>query len=167
MKKRFSENRAGGKVAKKIGIMGGTFNPIHIGHLIVAEEALGSYGLDEVIFVTNQYPPHRVNERNVADAEDRFRIVELAISDNQRFKNSRIEIDRSSPSYTVDTLEELLKAYPEAEISFIAGIDSILGYQWYRMDELLGMLKRFIAATRPCVDELHVEDRITDWAYKR
>jgi nicotinate-nucleotide adenylyltransferase len=89
-----------------LGVMGGTFDPIHLGHLAIAEEAREALGLDSILFVPAGRPPHK-RAQDVSPAEDRVEMVRIAIEDNPAFELSRIEVDRDGPSYTVDTLEEL------------------------------------------------------------
>jgi len=132
----------------KIGILGGTFNPIHIGHLILAEEAREKLGLDKVIFVPAYLPPHKDNSHIIAAAH-RYRMVKSAIDKNNHFCVSDIEIKRDGRSYTIDTIREFKKAYPEDELFFIIGSD-LLKYldDWKDLGEIIKMVK-FIAATRP------------------
>src|SRR3989338_11463826 len=106
----------------KIGILGGTFNPIHIGHLILAEEAREKLGLDKIIFVPAYLPPHKDNS-DIAPAKYRYRMIELAIQKNSYFSLSDMEIKRNGRSYTIDTLKEFKKLYPEDELHFIIGSD--------------------------------------------
>src|SRR4051812_41040533 len=94
----------------RVGIMGGTFNPIHHGHLVAASEVAGRFGLDEVVFVpTGQ--PYQKDETQVAPAEDRYLMTVIATASNPRFHVSRVDIDREGPTYTIDTLRDLHKAY--------------------------------------------------------
>lgn len=132
----------------KIGILGGTFNPIHIGHLILAEEVREKLLLDKVIFVPTYIPPHKQNS-DVAAAKERMRMVKAAIKGNSFLKASDIEIKRKGPSYTVDTVRALNKKFPGDEMYFIAGSD-LLKYldEWKDFQELLGLVK-FVVATRP------------------
>lgn len=132
----------------KIGILGGTFNPIHIGHLILAEEAREKLSLDKVIFVPTYLPPHK-NTSDIAPANARLTMVKLAIKGNRYFFVSDIEIKRNGRSYTIDTLKEFKKEYPQDELYFIIGSD-LLKYldEWKDLGEIIKMV-RFIAATRP------------------
>lgn len=129
--------------------MGGTFNPIHYGHLVTAEEALYQFRLDEIIFMPSGKPPHKEN-RQIAPAEDRYLMTVMAIAANPKFSVSRFEIDKETPSYTAETLEELRKVYPkEAEIFFITGADAVLDILTWKVPEKIFHLSCFIAATRP------------------
>ena len=132
----------------KIGILGGTFNPIHIGHLILAEEAREKLGLGRIIFVPTYLPPHKENS-DIAPASDRLKMASLAIKGNKYFMVSDIEIKRDGRSYTIDTLREFKAIYPKDELYFIIGSD-LLKYldDWKDLNEIIKMVK-FIAATRP------------------
>jgi nicotinate-nucleotide adenylyltransferase len=132
----------------KIGILGGTFNPVHIGHLILAEEAREKLGLDKIIFVPTALPPHKDNF-NIAPASDRFKMLKLATQGNKFFAVSDIEIKRQGRSYTIDTLKEFKKKYSQDELYFIIGSD-LLKYlgEWKDLNEIIKMVK-FVAATRP------------------
>ncbi len=132
----------------KIGILGGTFNPIHIGHLILAEEAREKLGLDGVIFVPTFLPPHKDNS-DIASAQARFAMTKLAISGNRYFSVSDMEIKRDGRSYTIDTLKEFKKKHPQDELYFIIGSD-LLQYldDWKDVGEIIRMVN-FIVATRP------------------
>lgn len=132
----------------KIGILGGTFNPIHIGHLILAEEAREKLVLDKVIFVPCYLPPHKDNS-DIASAAMRLMMLKLAISGNQYFSVSDIEIKRDGRSYTIDTMKEFKIRYPQDELYFVIGSD-LLNYlsDWKDLDEIIKMVK-FIVATRP------------------
>lgn len=132
----------------KIGILGGTFNPIHVGHLILAEEAREKLNLDKVIFVPAYLPPHK-NGSEIALAKARFEMVKCAIKGNAFFSVSDVEIKRSGRSYTIDTITEFKKEYSQDELYFIIGSD-LLTYldDWKDLGQIIKMVK-FIAATRP------------------
>ena len=136
----------------RIGIMGGVFDPIHIGHLFTAEEARIKFYLDKVIFVPVHSPTHKRNDR-VTSSHHRLKMSTLATEDNPYFEVSKIEINRPGPSYTIDTIKEFRKMYSwEAKIFFITGADAFLEIEtWYKKDELLKMCQ-FVAATRPGYD---------------
>lgn len=141
----------------RIGIMGGVFDPIHIGHLFTAEEARIKYNLNRVIFVPCLNPTHKRNDQ-VTNVKHRLKMSYLAIENNPYFEVSKIEINRPGPSYTVDTIREFREMYGwEAKIFFITGADAFLEIEtWYKKDELLQMCQ-FVAATRPGydLDRLH------------
>lgn len=132
----------------KIGILGGTFNPIHIGHLILAEEIREKLELDRIIFVPTFMPPHK-NNSDIAPARDRHKMIKAAIKGNKHFLVSGIEIKRKGSSYTIDTIRELKKVYPADELYFITGSD-LLKYldAWKDLSEILKQVK-FVVATRP------------------
>lgn len=132
----------------KIGLMGGTFNPIHYGHLVAAEEARHQFNLDQVIFIPSGYPPHRT-PRSVIPAEDRYIMTALAIATNPYFNISRIEIERPGPSYTTDTVKAFREMYPNSQLFFITGLDAILEILTWRNPYELVKLAHFIAVTRP------------------
>lgn len=143
-----------------LGIIGGTFDPIHLGHLIIAEEARYRFRLDRVIFIPAGAPPHKPNQP-VTDKEHRFNMTVLATEDNPAFEASRIEIDRSGPSYAVDTLAELKRIYGEdTRLFFIMGVDAILEILTWHQPEMLINLCRFIAATRPGYDFADVKEKL-------
>ncbi|RYM05286.1 nicotinate-nucleotide adenylyltransferase [Sporolactobacillus sp. THM7-7] len=134
---------------KKIGLLGGTFDPPHLAHLLIAEEALESCRLDEVWFLPSYMPPHRQGKVTHTSADNRVEMVRRAISDNDRFKLSLIEIDRKGRSYTVDTLTELTKKYTEDRFYFILGADMVSDLAtWHRVGDLC-RLTSFIAFRRP------------------
>lgn len=132
----------------KIGILGGTFNPIHIGHLILAEEVREKLEVDKIIFVPTYLAPHKDNT-DIAPVECRYGMVKLAIKKNKYFSVSDIEIKREGQSYTIDTLRELKKRYLKDDLYFIIGSD-LLKYldDWKDLDEIIKMIS-FIVATRP------------------
>jgi len=134
---------------QKIGIMGGTFNPIHKGHLALAQAALLEFGLSRVIFIPSGTPPHKA-EDNIIDKEDRFKMVKLAIKKHKKFVASRIEINRQGYSYAVDTFKDLRKKYGKtAKLYYIMGLDSINEIlDWKKPLELFKMTE-FIVGTRP------------------
>lgn len=142
---------------KKIGIMGGTFDPIHYGHIITASKVKKSFGLDEVIFVPSGNPPHK-KERSITPAEHRLNMVKEAIKGIRGFSVSTMEIDRKGYSYALDTVNEFYRIYGEdTNLYFITGADAIAEIAtWYRADELMQKC-RFIASARPgyLFDEEH------------
>jgi nicotinate-nucleotide adenylyltransferase len=132
--------------------MGGTFDPIHHGHLVAAEEALWQFSLDAVVFVPTGQPWMK-EERKVAPAEHRFLMTVIATSSNPRFTVSRVDIERKGPTYTRDTLRAIRDEYgEEADLFFITGADAVLEiFQWKDPKEILE-LAHVIAATRPGYD---------------
>ena len=136
----------------KIAIMGGTFNPIHYGHLISAEEVYDGLGFDFVIFVPSARPPHKDN-RDIIDPQHRYMMTVLATEDNPHFRVSRIELDRTGPSYAIETIRQFQAEYGDkSEIAWIIGADSLIEFTiWKDFDKLLNLC-RFIATTRPNYD---------------
>jgi len=133
----------------RIGVLGGTFDPIHLAHLVAAEEVRVRIALERVLFVPAGMPPHKLHV-NVTPTKHRLKMVELAIADNPHFTLSRVDIDRFGPSYTVDTIELLHDEYgPEAEIYFIMGSDSLSELLTWHKPERLIRLCRIVALTRP------------------
>ncbi|MDD5495497.1 MAG: nicotinate-nucleotide adenylyltransferase [Candidatus Omnitrophica bacterium] len=133
----------------RIGILGGTFNPIHIGHLILAEEACFKLKLDKVIFVPTFIPPHKEIAPSVKP-KDRLKMVKLAIEKNPAFEVSRYEIDSKKKSYSIDTLKEFRKKYGEAaQLFFITGSDSLKDlFSWKDVNDIF-KISKFIVANRP------------------
>jgi nicotinate-nucleotide adenylyltransferase len=132
--------------------MGGTFDPIHHGHLVTAEAALWTFHLDEVVFVPTGRPWMK-DDRDVAPPEHRYLMTVIATASNPRFSVSRVEVDREGPTYTIDTLQELREqAEGEIELFFITGADAMLEIlHWKDPEEVLDQA-HFIAATRPGYD---------------
>jgi len=133
---------------KKIAIMGGTFDPIHYGHLVTAEAVMHEYQIDQVLFIPSGQPPHKT-EGQVTPADHRYLMTLLATETNPRFFSSRIEIDRKGYTYTIDTIRELKEMYPGSEIYFITGADAFSNILSWKNPELLLSSCHFVAATRP------------------
>ncbi len=132
-----------------IGVMGGTFDPIHFGHLRAAEEVLQGFGLERVIFVPSGEPPHKPLSE-VTSPEHRYMMAKLATADHPHFEVSGIEIKREGPSYTLDTLRELRSTIGKQKaLYFITGLDAILEIHTWNGFEKLFDLADFIAVTRP------------------
>lgn len=135
---------------KKVGILGGTFNPPHIGHLMMANEAYHALRLDEVRFMPNAVPPHK--QSSGATDEQRKRMVELAIEDAPHFTLEVFELERGGLSYTFDTMSTMVRQEREVEFYFIIGGDSIDHlHTWYRIDDLIQIVK-FVGIRRPGSD---------------
>jgi len=143
----------------KYGIMGGTFNPIHNAHIRMAEEVRDIFDLDKIIFMPTGTPPHK-NNLNI-DPLDRYEMTKLAISGNDRFEVSDIEVLNKSVSYTVETVGKLKEFYPNVEFYFITGADSILDiYKWKNPEKLLTLCK-FVSVRRPNYSD-DLEDKIKE-----
>ncbi|MGC1210803.1 MAG: nicotinate-nucleotide adenylyltransferase [Micromonospora sp.] len=134
---------------RRIGIMGGTFDPIHHGHLVAASEVADRFGLDEVIFVPTGQPWQKADEA-VSSPEDRYLMTVIATASNPRFQVSRVDIDRAGPTYTVDTLRDLHAEYgPKVQLFFITGADALERIlSWKEVDRMFE-LAHFIGVTRP------------------
>jgi nicotinate-nucleotide adenylyltransferase len=144
----------------RIGILGGTFNPIHYGHLIIAEAVRESFGMDKVLFVPSGMPPHKSNIE-LSGAEHRYGMVECAIRSNPYFEASRIELDRSGYTYTVDTLISLKSRYGDnTTLYFMIGADVINELTTWKDFKNVFSLSSFIAVNRPGYDAKTVENDI-------
>lgn len=142
---------------QRLGIMGGTFDPIHYGHLLMAEEARQAFALDDVVFVPNGRPAHK-KAYLVSSPEERYAMTLLATGSNPCFSASRIEIERPGPSYTIDTLREFRRLYPDLDaLYFITGADAVLEILTWHESDNLARECQFIAVTRPgfVLDQLH------------
>jgi nicotinate-nucleotide adenylyltransferase len=134
--------------ARRVGVMGGTFDPIHHGHLVAASEVQAWFELDEVVFVPTGAPWQK-SDRVVTAAEDRYLMTVIATASNPKFWVSRVDIDRGGPTYTIDTLRDLRTQHPAAELYFITGADALAEiFTWRDADELFDMAK-FVGCTRP------------------
>lgn len=132
----------------RLGVMGGTFDPIHHGHLVAASEVQTRFGLDEVVFVPTGQPWQK-DEREVSAPEHRYLMTVVATASNPRFTVSRVDIDRPGPTYTIDTLRDLHRERPDAELFFITGADALAQIlSWKDADELFD-LAHFVGVTRP------------------
>ncbi|MEU1077518.1 MULTISPECIES: nicotinate-nucleotide adenylyltransferase [unclassified Streptomyces] len=138
-----------GPVKRRIGVMGGTFDPIHHGHLVAASEVASQFHLDEVVFVPTGQPWQK-SHKNVSAAEDRYLMTVIATASNPQFSVSRIDIDRGGATYTVDTLRDLRSLNSDADLFFITGADALsqILTTWRDVDELFS-LAHFIGVTRP------------------
>jgi nicotinate-nucleotide adenylyltransferase len=134
---------------RRIGVMGGTFDPVHHGHLVAASEVAHDFALDEVVFVPTG-EPYQKDYRVVSPAEDRYLMTVIATASNPKFSVSRVDIDRPGPTYTIDTLRDLRAAAgPRDELFFITGADALAKMlTWHDVDELF-TLAHFVGCTRP------------------
>lgn len=136
-------------MSRRIGLMGGTFDPIHVGHLVTAEEVRGQFDLDRVVFIPSGQPPHKPPDQ-VTGAEHRYLMTVLATMGNPHFHVSRLDIDRPGPSYTVDTVAAARQLFgSDVELFFITGADALLEILTWKSPERLLSMCRFVAATRP------------------
>lgn len=133
---------------RRLGIMGGTFDPVHYGHLVTAEGVRYEMGLDKVIFIPAGRPPHKPGY-NITDPQCRYDMTLRAVESNIYFEASLMEVQRPGPSYTIDTVSASIRIYPDVEIFFITGADAVLEIlTWKNVHQLLSMC-RIVAATRP------------------
>jgi len=133
---------------RRVGVMGGTFDPIHHGHLVAASEVQAWFGLDEVVFVPTGAPWQKA-DRQVTEAEHRYLMTVIATASNPRFWVSRVDIDRGGPTYTIDTLRDLHAEMPDAELYFITGADALADIVTWRDVKELFALANFVGCTRP------------------
>lgn len=147
-------------MSKRVGIMGGTFDPIHLGHLVVANEVLNIYNLDEIIFVPAGNPPHKTAMR--ASSWDRYFMTSLATMSNNKFTVCDLEIKNVGKSYTLTTLKEFHILYPETEFYFITGTDAILDLPNWHEPKELSKLCKFIAVSRPGISKENAEHIIDE-----
>lgn len=142
----------------KIGLMGGSFDPIHNGHLVLAEQVRTRFQMDKIIFIPAGNPPHK---SVFATQDQRYAMTKLAIEDNEFFEISRIELDQADMTYTIDTVKKLYDLYgDDTEVFFITGADAIIDLPtWKNIDELVTLCK-FIGSTRPGVDSTELNAQI-------
>ncbi|MCT4621427.1 MAG: nicotinate-nucleotide adenylyltransferase [Marinisporobacter sp.] len=146
----------------RIGIMGGTFDPIHYGHLVIAEQIRCEYNLEKVIFIPAGTPPHKSNLR-VTDSKHRYFMTLLATITNPYFEVSKIELESEEVSYTIHTIEKLKKVYREdTDLYFITGADAICELDTWKKVKELTKLCKFIAATRPGLESSQVDAKINE-----
>ncbi|MEI6499488.1 MAG: nicotinate-nucleotide adenylyltransferase [Armatimonadota bacterium] len=141
-----------GSTLKRVAVLGGTFDPVHYGHLAAAELVADQYELDRVIFLPNRLPPHKPGHQ-ISPPEDRYLMTVLATNSNPRFTVSRLELEREGPSYTLDTLRSLrAELGPECAVYFIIGADAVLEIATWHGAEAVLREGRFIAVHRPGYD---------------
>lgn len=143
---------------RRIGVMGGTFDPIHHGHLVAASEVAHRFDLDDVVFVPTGEPWQK-RGRTVSPAEDRYLMTVIATASNPRFSVSRVDIDRRGPTYTVDTLKDLLRQNADTELFFITGADALEKILTWRGWEEMFELATFVGVSRPGFElsDTHIE----------
>ena len=133
----------------RLGVLGGTFNPIHNGHLAIARQTADALGLDRILFVPTKNPPHKPAD-NLAPAKDRYEMVRLAIASDPRFAISDVELRRAGTSYSIDTVRQLQEEYgPETRLYFLIGLDAFLDLSLWREPEMLLTLCSFVVISRP------------------
>lgn len=144
----------------KVGIMGGTFDPIHSAHLATAEFIRDKYKLDKIIFIPSGNPPHKKN--TIVNKYDRYEMVKLATMSNENFIVSDMEIIREKRTYTIDTLRDMKKEYDSIDIYFITGADAICDIETWKSVEENFRLATFIAATRPGISKASTKEKINN-----
>ncbi|MFW5995634.1 MAG: nicotinate-nucleotide adenylyltransferase [Halanaerobiaceae bacterium] len=147
-------------MSKRVAVLGGTFDPVHFGHLIMAEQAYNSFDLDEIIFIPSGKPPHK-NHEHVSQAAHRLEMVRRAVGDNEHFSVSEWEIDRKEESYTVETLKYFENSYPGWHIYFLIGADSLYDvFNWKAPEYILGHAN-LIVVSRPgySLENIYKDDR--------
>ncbi len=143
----------------RIGLFGGTFDPPHIGHMISAESLAESLSLDGVIFVPSGCPPHKF-ERVISSAEDRCKMLELAISGNSLFTIDRFEVEKEGPCYTIDTVKYFRNRYADDELFLLIGADSLADFpNWYHFEELVELIE-IVSAYRGGIERQRVLDEL-------
>lgn len=148
----------------KVGIMGGTFDPIHYAHLATAEFIRDRYKLDKILFIPSGTPPHK--SQSITNKFDRYNMVNIATENNEHFLVLDLEIERNKKTYTIDTLKDLKKTYKNIEIYFITGADAICDIETWKDVEENFKLATFIAATRPGISLLKVQEKIASLKVK-
>lgn len=147
----------------KIGIMGGTFDPIHKGHLALARAARNQYFLDKVLFIPAFLPPHKEDRCDLIAPRHRYRMVELAVCGENGFEVSDLELKRGRVSYTIDTLRELRRKYPQDEFFMILGADTLKDIPNWHEASRVGDYVRLLAAPRGGVCENEIRSLGADW----
>ena len=150
----------------KVGIMGGTFDPIHVGHLILAESAYQQFGLDEVLIMPSGNPPHKKDRTGGPTLDQRIEMVSLAIEDNDHFTLSTEEAHDKGYTYTRATLERLTSENPDTEYYFIMGADSLFYFDTWKDPERIAQLAVLVVATRYHVDEVQLSEAIASVGQK-
>ena len=142
----------------RVGLLGGTFNPIHVGHLLLAQEILTLQRLDEIWLIPNGKPPHRAMPE--VTPEDRYMMTHLAGQEHDKLRVSRIEIEDPAQPYSFQTLARLKQQFPDHRYFFISGADAVLNYTWRNFDQLLDDAAGFIVASRPGSDWGRLQEKL-------
>jgi nicotinate-nucleotide adenylyltransferase len=143
---------------RRIGILGGTFDPIHLGHLVMAEQVKEKLRLDRVILIPSSKPPHKTKQK-LSPAKDRIEMTRLGVEGNPKFLVSELELKRKGLSYTIDTLQQLKVLYPEREIYFLTGSDVLDEIQTWKEPEQIYKQAKVVIAIRPGFDRFDPENR--------
>lgn len=145
---------------RKVGIMGGTFDPIHVGHLILGENAYQQFGLETVLFMPSGNPPHKPDREGRANTQERVEMVGLAIADNPHFELSLAETHEDGYTYTKETLERLTALHPDTEYYFIMGADSLFHFESWKEPRRISELCTIVVAVRDNVDTAKLDAQI-------
>lgn len=145
----------------KLGLIGGTFNPIHMGHLIISEYIRETFPLDKVIFIPSGDPPHK-STKDIISSDHRKAMVDIAIESNPYFTVSNIEINRIGKSYTIDTILHFKSLYPNDQLYFIIGADCLLELTSWKDFKTLATSTTFLLCGRPGLDEMEIYNKIKD-----
>jgi nicotinate-nucleotide adenylyltransferase len=145
---------------KKVGIMGGTFNPIHYGHLFLAENAYEQLNLDQILFMPSKNPPHKAKPNHITE-QQRVDMVTLAIEDNPHFVLSTLELEREGMTFTADTLKVLTAQNPDKDYYFIVGADSLFMMQQWYDPQTIFRLSTIVVASRDHVNKKQLEEQIS------
>jgi nicotinate-nucleotide adenylyltransferase len=143
---------------RRIGILGGTFDPIHLGHLVLAEQVREKLRLDRVIFIPSAHPPHKT-KRKLSPPEDRLQMTQLGLEGNPKFLASDLELKRGGLSYTIDTLRQLEKLYPDREMYFLTGSDVLDEIHTWKEPEQIYKRVKMVIAIRPGFDRFDPKNR--------
>ena len=149
---------------KRIGIFGGSFDPVHLGHLIIAQDATEQLNLSEVLFVPASIPPHKQHLEQVA-VHHRLKMLQLAIESNDHFSVSDQEMERGGISYSIDTIKAFRGSYPNAELVFLVGSDTLLDlHNWYRIDELMDLCEvaSFMRPSISSIEDLAKQIKVSE-----
>lgn len=162
-----AEQKIRGRSIEKIGVMGGTFNPIHVGHLMLAEWAMDAAELDRILFIPAGCP-YMKQKKQILDGTDRLRMVHYATADNPRFGVSGMEIEREGNTYTCDTIEQLQKENPDASLYFIMGADCLFTIETWKAPDRIFKACNIIAAARngASLDEMEKKRRELEDRYR-
>lgn len=151
-------------MSERIGVFGGTFDPIHVGHLVAAVNARSALQLDRVLMVVANEPWQKVGERAVTPATDRFALVEAAVGDSQGIEASAIEIGHGGASYTIDTVDAIHAEQPDAELFLIIGADVVAGLSTWERVERVKESVTLVVVNRPGSATVHLEDKeLSEW----
>lgn len=145
---------------RKVGIMGGTFDPIHVGHLILGESAYEQFGLNEVLFMPSGNPPHKKNREGRATLQERIEMVRLAVEGNCHFTLSLEEAHENGYTYTKETLTRLTREHPDTEYYFIMGADSLFSFEQWRDPAAISRLASLVVAARDGIDDAKLNQAI-------